>query len=91
MEGIKAEQYKPAGKDWAGVRQTLIGTRGETTSFISGILRSLPADSAAVRCINMSMSSSDTRKEYVLRERNTNQFLDTLYQIGRPISCAIYQ
>jgi ribulose-bisphosphate carboxylase large chain len=33
-QGIKAEQYKPAGKDWAEiVRQTLIGNRGETTKF----------------------------------------------------------
>jgi len=33
-KGIKAEQYKPAGKDWAEiVRQTLIGNRGETTKF----------------------------------------------------------
>jgi len=33
-KGIKAEQYKPAGKDWADiVRQTLIGNRGESTKF----------------------------------------------------------
>ena len=33
-KGIKAEQYKPAGKDWADiVRQTLIGNRGETAKF----------------------------------------------------------
>jgi ribulose-bisphosphate carboxylase large chain len=33
-KGIKAEQYKPSGKDWTNiVRQTLIGNRGETTKF----------------------------------------------------------
>jgi ribulose-bisphosphate carboxylase large chain len=32
--GIKTERYKPAGKDWSHViRQTVIGTRGETTKF----------------------------------------------------------
>ena len=33
-KGIKAEKYKPAGKDWADiVRNTLIGNRGESTKF----------------------------------------------------------
>lgn len=32
--GIRKEQYKPAGKDWADIiRQTLIGNHGETTKF----------------------------------------------------------
>ena len=32
--GIKAEQYKPEGSDWAEiVRQTLIGGRGESAKF----------------------------------------------------------
>jgi quercetin dioxygenase-like cupin family protein len=33
-KGIKTEQYKPTGRDWAEIaRQTLIGNRGETAKF----------------------------------------------------------
>jgi ribulose-bisphosphate carboxylase large chain len=33
-KGITTERYKPTGKDWAEVvRQTLIGSHGETTKF----------------------------------------------------------
>jgi ribulose-bisphosphate carboxylase large chain len=33
-KGIKSEKYKPEGKDWAQiVRNTLIGSRGESTKF----------------------------------------------------------
>jgi ribulose-bisphosphate carboxylase large chain len=33
-KGIKPERYKPSGKDWSDiVRQTLIGSRGETARF----------------------------------------------------------
>ncbi|MEW6419476.1 MAG: cupin domain-containing protein [Nitrospirota bacterium] len=33
-QGIKTERYKPTGRDWADIiRQTLIGSRGETTKF----------------------------------------------------------